>query len=222
MAHERARVNKDRGGRATLTTPLLCGGHTTTITIGATTAVAIPTAPLSGRKGLYVTNNSANTLHLASTIPECLKAPEHFEDRFDCTKKVLKWTKAALGTNEYYASTPAGGDPGLTEPKQMYGYLTGSTIALLSNGTFTALTDHQWDWGADPTATFNTVYIADATGDPDASEAIVLLAYTLLPTTTVGTQIASKGSLWIDADSTVIILAIGSSTNTYTTTWEWR
>jgi hypothetical protein len=76
-----------------------------------------------------------------------------------------KWI--ANGT-EFCLQALAGGDPSIAEPDFIT--LDGRKI---EEGTAGALTDHQWDYGLDPTATYNTVYIKDATGDPDTSGAVI-------------------------------------------------
>lgn len=76
-----------------------------------------------------------------------------------------KWTASGSGTNEYYYTTVAGGDPGITvKPDAIT--LDGT---LLVEGTMGSLTDHQWDYGDNDTLGFNTVYVRDASGDPDTT-----------------------------------------------------
>jgi len=75
-----------------------------------------------------------------------------------------KWTASASGSNEYYLELAAGGDPSLNTPDAVL--LNGIGI---TEGTAGALNDHEWDYGDNDSLGWNTIYFADATGDPDSS-----------------------------------------------------
>jgi hypothetical protein len=76
-----------------------------------------------------------------------------------------KWVKSALGTNEYYCQTAAGGNPALTEPTSC---TTDRTCRLDANGTLGSLTAGQWDWGDNDGLGYSTVYVRLDDGvDPD-------------------------------------------------------
>ena len=72
-----------------------------------------------------------------------------------------KWTKDA--SNEYYVQTLAGGDPSI-DSKPDFVIMDG---VKLTEGTQGSLTDHEWDY--DSTPGYPTIYVKDATGDPDTS-----------------------------------------------------
>jgi hypothetical protein len=76
-----------------------------------------------------------------------------------------KWTLSTSGTNEYYVELAAGGDPSLTEAKDVYldGFHNKAT-----NGTVGSLNASEWDWGDNDTLGYNTVYVRLSDGaDPD-------------------------------------------------------
>ncbi len=77
---------------------------------------------------------------------------------------IYKWTASGSGTNEYHVELSGGGDPSLVEPKQIFMDDIRSAI-----GTVGSLADHEWDWGDNDALGYNTVYLRDNTGDPDAS-----------------------------------------------------
>ncbi len=81
---------------------------------------------------------------------------------------VYRWIASGSGTNEWYVELLAGGDPSLTQPNQTF--LDG--VRMLK-GTIGALADHEWVWGDNDTLGFSTVYLADATGDPDTSGQLI-------------------------------------------------
>lgn len=76
-----------------------------------------------------------------------------------------KWTASGSGTNEYYYTTMAGGNPGIVAHPD---YITIDGI-VSTEGTAGALTDHQYDYADNDTLGFSTVYIRDESGDPDTT-----------------------------------------------------
>jgi hypothetical protein len=86
---------------------------------------------------------------------------------YEFTKDILtstsyKWT---ANGDEYYLEAASGGDPGiLIQPP----FLLLDGIKLVE-GTAGSLNNHEWDYGLDPTSTFNTVYIRDDAGDPNTT-----------------------------------------------------
>ena len=102
------------------------------------------------------------------------------------------WTKSSSGTNEYYLSLYASnlelqsGDELGTE-----GPADGDTLGLeasdqdpdipvkpdfvtldddvITEGTVGSLSDHQWDYGDNDSLGFNTIYVRDDSGNPNAS-----------------------------------------------------
>ena len=79
-----------------------------------------------------------------------------------------RWTASGSGTNEYYCELLAGGNPGLTDPNELY-----MDKVRLDKGTLGLLADHEWEYGDNDTLGYSTVYIADATGDPDTSGVMI-------------------------------------------------
>lgn len=78
------------------------------------------------------------------------------------TSSTYKWID---NSGEWYLQAAAGGTPGLLA-KPDFISLDGT---ILTEGTAGSLEEHQWDYGLDPSATYNTVYLNDTTGDPDTS-----------------------------------------------------
>ena len=77
-----------------------------------------------------------------------------------------KWTLSGSGTDEYYCEALAGGDPSLTEAKNVS--LDGK-FNIATNGTVGSLAVSQWDWGDNDTLGYSTVYVRLADGaDPDS------------------------------------------------------
>ncbi|MHA2384413.1 MAG: hypothetical protein ACXACT_17710 [Candidatus Thorarchaeota archaeon] len=75
-----------------------------------------------------------------------------------------KWTASGSGTNEYYCELSGGGDPGLTESREVLMDSTSLTV-----GSAGSLADHEWDWADNDTLGYTTVYVRDDSGDPDVS-----------------------------------------------------
>lgn len=211
------------------------GVHTYVSDLG-TAAKALPTTNLSGRKGIIIQNlHATQHLYLGTCIPDILTgALTHSSwwdiQAMDGTKKTLKWTASGSGTNEYYATNIAGGDPGLTEPLVVYGQLSDAapgSETLLTNGTVGSLADHAWDWGNNDTLGFNTVYFADATGDPDTETWFCLQSYTWIPTTSVfGHKLIGSSTvdnaIAINMDGSVRVFGCGSGASTTVSIWEYR
>ena len=79
---------------------------------------------------------------------------------------VYKWTSSGSGTNEYYLEALAGGPPpNIHEPwaisTDRYGEFH------WHKGTAGSLTDHEFGWGDNDSLGFQTIYVADATGNPE-------------------------------------------------------
>ena len=150
---------------------------------------------------------------------------ELYRDTF--TSTTYKWTASGSGTNEYYLQTAAGGDPSIpTQPDfltmddasldcgsstqlliedeadLLLGGNSGST--LLTEGTAGSLADHEWDYKDNDTLGYNTIYFADASGDPDTSG--VDIRSVLLPT-----ALNSVGSLFLIGGSDGFIYKVDPS-----------
>jgi len=82
----------------------------------------------------------------------------------DLTSAAYKWTESPATAGEYYCELAAGGDPSLADPNQLF-----MDDVRLEKGTIGALADHEWEYGNNDTLGYNTVYIADASGDPDTT-----------------------------------------------------
>ncbi len=81
------------------------------------------------------------------------------------TSDDYKWTASGSGTNEYYLELAAGGDPSIaTQPDTVI-----MDNEILTEAAAGSLQDHQWDYGDNDTLGYNTIYVADASGDPDTS-----------------------------------------------------
>lgn len=81
------------------------------------------------------------------------------------------WTASGSGTNEYYARTSGGANPGFvaTPPTTNGVYING---AAATKGTLGSLTAGQWGYGDNDTLGYSTVYVRlSAGGDPDAQDA---------------------------------------------------
>lgn len=64
------------------------------------------------------------------------------------------WTVSGSGTSEYYLTTSASGDPGLTEPEDVL-----ENSEVMTEATVGSLTAAQWDWGDNDTLGFSTIYV---------------------------------------------------------------
>ena len=145
--------------RAQKTIPLLEGGYQCGTTV-ATSVEELPNSgPLAGRKAILIQNqHGSNSVYISATKPVSLKATGTYE-----------WILSGSGTNEWYVRLKAGGgDPGLTETKDLYtatsgifqnDELSGATETAASNGTVGSLTLGQWDWGDNDSLGYSTVYV---------------------------------------------------------------
>ena len=107
---------------------------------------------------------------------------EHEYYRDVLTRSAYQWTASSSGNNEYYLEAAGGGDPGIaTEPD----FISMDGV-VLSKGTLGSLADHQWGYGDNDGLGFNTVYIADASGNPSSSG--VEIRSILLPTALASTS----------------------------------
>ncbi len=96
-------------------------------------------------------------------------ASEHEYYLFNLNASGYKWTKSASGTNEYYCTTTADGDPGFNvEPDFIV--LDGEVCTV---GTMGSLAHHEVDYGDNDTLGFSTVYFRDDSSDPDTSGVII-------------------------------------------------
>jgi len=85
--------------------------------------------------------------------------------RNDLSTSTGKWTKSGSGTNEYYYTTAAEGDPGIVVQPD-YIMMDG---VILTKGTVGTLLDHGWDYSNNDALGFSTVYVRDESGDPDTT-----------------------------------------------------
>jgi hypothetical protein len=84
---------------------------------------------------------------------------------FPLRTSAYKFSPSGAGTDEYYVELAAGGDPGLTEAKDVY--LDGWFNQAI-NGTGGSLNAEEWDWGDWDARGWNTVQVRLADGaDPD-------------------------------------------------------
>ena len=86
----------------------------------------------------------------------------------DITTAAYKWTASGSGTNEFYLEAAAGGDSGISEPKQVF-----IDDVRCGYGAAGTLTDHQFDWADNDALGYSTVYVRDEDGDPDTSGVVI-------------------------------------------------
>jgi len=196
----------------------------TTVSVG-TTAVQVPTTNLSYRKEITIQNiHASNIVYVGSSIPDIITSNDFTHvrkagyDHMGASIKELKWNLSAGGTTEYYATTTAGGDPGLTEPLRMYGITaSGGAEAILTNGTVASLNNLEWDWGDGDTLGYNTIYLRHNSGNPSSLGYIVLLSYTKMPdsSSTYGVKLGPNDSYsgTYGATARLFAIASGASTN---------
>lgn len=193
------------------------GGDWDTTSV-ATSVTEIPTTILSGRKFIWIQNLGTTGTYVGIPTPDLYTYYPGFERTIYGNIKSLKWTASSGGSNEYYATTQEGGDPGLTECKRMYGVLSdGGAETLLTNGAVASLADHAWDWGDGDSLGYSTIYFADATADPDASTWMVLYGYTKMPDTSsnYGLYLGEHDYVYgtIDGSARIFALAVTSANN---------
>lgn len=88
---------------------------------------------------------------------------EFYRDEF--TSSSYKWI---ANGSEYYLQAAAGGDPSIVQPD----FVTLDGLKI-EEGTAGSLDDHEWDYALDPTSAYYTIYVKDATGDPDTSGVVI-------------------------------------------------
>ena len=188
-----------------------------------TSAVAVPTLPLTGRKAVILQNGHASqTVYVGATKPDIIKATDAWLQAVGVvgTKYQLEWHLSASGTTEYYATAPGSADPGLTECLRLYGITAaGGSFAVLTNGTMGSLANLAWDWGDNDTLGFSTIYFRCNAGDPDTLDYIQLLSYNRMPTADTGAAggfkiTAGNSSPLLCLDSSVMLFAIASGADT--------
>jgi len=86
----------------------------------------------------------------------------------DTASDFVVGTGSGSGNGEYYLEAAAGGNPSITEPKQVF--IDGVRMTL---GTAGSLGDHEWDWGDNDSLGYSTLYVRDDTGDPDTSGVLI-------------------------------------------------
>jgi len=89
-----------------------------------------------------------------------------FDGADDLITATYRWIASGSGTNEWYVELAAGGDPSISDPVQVF--LDGTRLSFVE-GTLGAMADHEWAYGDNDTLGFSTIYLCDATGDPDSS-----------------------------------------------------
>jgi hypothetical protein len=89
----------------------------------------------------------------------------------DITSATYRWILSGSGTNEYYTELAAGGDRNPLIPEQ---YILMMDGVWLTKGALGSLADHEWGYGDNDSKGFNTIYVADATGDPDDNAQVIL------------------------------------------------
>lgn len=86
------------------------------------------------------------------------------------TTATYRWVASGSGTNEWYVELSGGGDPGITDRGWVFIDDAGGSE---NKGTLGSLADHEWAYGDNDTLGFSTIYVADATGDPDSSGVLI-------------------------------------------------
>ena len=82
----------------------------------------------------------------------------------DLTSATYKWTASGSGANEFYCEIAAGGDPSLAPQNTLI-----MDNVWLTKATLGSLNDHEFGYGDNDSLGYSTIYVADATGDPDIS-----------------------------------------------------
>jgi len=123
---------------------------------------------------------------------------EYYRDIF--TRDAYQWTLSSSGTNEYYLELAGGGDPSIAAKPDA----VSMDGVVLTEGTLGSLADHQWGYGDNDGLGFNTIYIADASGNPGTSG--VEIRSILIPT-----ALASTGEDFLIGGSDGYLYRIDSS-----------
>jgi len=201
---------------------------TSAVSVG-TSAVALPTTNLSGRKGIFIQNiHASNILYVGGSVPDIIEAPHQFSKSTKLTGDIvapsrnLQWNKSAGGTNEWYVTLSGGGDPGLTEPVVMYAVTSaGGAETLLTNGTVASLSNTNWDWGNGDTLGFNTIYMRFNTGSPAVCRSyFVLYGYPAVPSATTGFALGPNDSWYATLSGSCRIFGVASGASTTTVVME--
>jgi len=200
---------------------------TSAVSVG-TSAVALPTTNLSGRKGLFIQNiHASNILYIGSSVPDIIEAPFTFCKSTKLTGDVvspsrnLQWNKSAGGTNEWYVTLKGGGDPSLTEPVVMYAITTaGGAETLLTNGTVASLSNTNWDWGNGDTLGFNTIYFRFTAIPSSIREFFVLYGYPTVPSATTGFALGPNDSWYATLSGSCRMFGMASAASTTTVIME--
>ena len=140
----------------------------------STTAMAAYN-PKDGQYMLYMpTHPRIVVVHVKNPVPDqtgSIPRVRYPISEYEITLDILtdsdtyKWTASGSGTNEYYLTTAAGGDPSF-DCQPDFIKLDGIKLA---EGTVGSLNDHEWDYGDNDGLGYSTVYVRDDSGDPDAS-----------------------------------------------------
>jgi len=197
---------------------------TSAVSVG-TSAVALPTTNLSGRKAIFIQNiHATQILYIGSSVPDIIDAPMQFLKSTRLTGDIiepkfnLKWAASGSGTAEYYVTSSSGADPSLTEPVVMYSVLSsGGAETLLTNGTMGSLADHNWDWGNNDTLGYNTIYFRDGSGNPMGNRAwFVLYGYPTVPTSSAGITLGPNDSWFATLSGSCRVFGVASGASTTT------
>lgn len=199
--------------------------YTEAVTVGAT-AVEIPTNILDGRRFLSVQNiHASNILYVGTRPPQLLKVNQEYRENTDLfgTPMSVNWKKSAGGTNEYYAVSKTGGNPGLTECLRLYGITSdGGEEAVLTKGTIASLANLGWAWGDGDTLGYSTVYFRINAGDPDDLSYLQLFSYIYLPTSVTAFALVTNDTFTWHLGSGCRIFAIASGAGTVAITGQGR
>ena len=109
---------------------------------------------------IFAGDPSAQTGTVVLTMP----TQSDYSNEIDYLGAAYKWTSSGGGANEYYLELTGGGDPTAIDPVEVL-----LDDVSLVKGTVGSLADETWGYGDGDTLGYDTVYIADATGDPDVS-----------------------------------------------------
>ena len=214
------------GKEATPTLEVFRSGKTSVVSVG-TSAVALPTTNLSNRKAIVIQNiHASQAVYLGMCVPDIIVNRLSPNEAGSGTRKYLKWKKSGGGTNEWYAVTNAGGDPGLglsSNAVLYYATVGGGSETAATNGTVGALAaEHGWGWGDGDTLGYSTLYVRTGAGtagyEPDQRYDLILVYATMPDTSTnYGIKINSGGGVFeatIDGSARVFGIASGAATTT--------
>lgn len=84
--------------------------------------------------------------------------------KYSIRNAVYKWTLSGNGTNEYYLELATAGDPGLTEPPDVF-----EDDVAMRKATLGSLVVGEWNFGDNDTLGYETIYVRiAASADPDS------------------------------------------------------